>query len=130
MAAGQAVLYRSAVLLTRNHQDAEDLLQTALARLAARWHTLVRLVGEGVRVKATGFGRFDFPAELALRRLYDANPHALVFGTDLPCPRAFRSFHDGDYRLVGEVLGESAARLVVHDNAVDFYRPATARASG
>jgi hypothetical protein len=30
------------VLLTGNRQDAEDLLQTALARLAARWHTIQR----------------------------------------------------------------------------------------
>jgi RNA polymerase sigma-70 factor (sigma-E family) len=42
VAARQAVLYRSAVLLTGNRQDAEDLLQTALARLAARWHTIQR----------------------------------------------------------------------------------------
>jgi DNA-directed RNA polymerase specialized sigma24 family protein len=42
VAARQAVLYRSAVLLTGNRQDAEDLLQTALARLAVRWHTIQR----------------------------------------------------------------------------------------
>lgn len=42
VAARQAVLYRSAVLLTGDRQDAEDLLQTALAKLAARWHTIQR----------------------------------------------------------------------------------------
>jgi RNA polymerase sigma-70 factor (sigma-E family) len=40
VAARQATLYRSAVLLTGHRQDAEDLLQVALTKLAARWHTI------------------------------------------------------------------------------------------
>jgi RNA polymerase sigma-70 factor (sigma-E family) len=42
VAARQAVLFRSAVLLTGNRHDAEDLLQTALTRLAARWQAVRR----------------------------------------------------------------------------------------
>jgi RNA polymerase sigma-70 factor (sigma-E family) len=38
--ARQAALFRSALLLTGHRQDAEDLLQTALTKLASRWHTV------------------------------------------------------------------------------------------
>lgn len=40
VAARGTALYRVAYLLTGNHQDAEDLVQLALARLAARWTRL------------------------------------------------------------------------------------------
>src|SRR5215470_2287760 len=37
VAARQGALFRSAVLLTGHRQDAEDLVQVALTRLAGRW---------------------------------------------------------------------------------------------
>src|SRR5262245_24308947 len=40
VAARQGALFRSAVLLTGHPQDAEDLVQVALTRLAERWHTI------------------------------------------------------------------------------------------
>src|SRR5688572_7918578 len=40
VAARWAVLYRSAYLLTGNRQDAEDLLQTALANTYVGWHRI------------------------------------------------------------------------------------------
>jgi len=40
VASRQAQLLRSAVLITGNRQDAEDLLQAALTKLAARWPTI------------------------------------------------------------------------------------------
>jgi RNA polymerase sigma-70 factor (sigma-E family) len=40
VATRQDALFRSAVLLTGHRQDAEDLLQTALTKLAGRWHTI------------------------------------------------------------------------------------------
>ncbi|MEV6814511.1 SigE family RNA polymerase sigma factor [Micromonospora sp. NPDC051296] len=40
VAARQGALFRSALLLTGHRQDAEDLLQTALAKLATRWTSL------------------------------------------------------------------------------------------
>jgi len=46
--------------------------------------TLLKLVERGVHVKATGFGRVDFDVRTALQNLYEANPEALMFGTDLP----------------------------------------------
>lgn len=42
VAARQAVLFRSALLLTGHRQDAEDLLQAALTKLAERWHAIQR----------------------------------------------------------------------------------------
>ncbi len=84
--------------------------------------TLLKLAERGVRVKATGFGRVDFDVPTALRQLYSANPHALMFGTDLPSTRAPRPYHDNDFLLVAETLGDEAARAVFYDNAAEFYR--------
>ncbi|MGK5741258.1 SigE family RNA polymerase sigma factor [Micromonospora sp. URMC 103] len=42
VAARQAALFRAALLLTGHREDAEDLLQTALAKLAGRWTRLRR----------------------------------------------------------------------------------------
>ncbi len=42
VAARQGTLFRAAVLLTGHRQDAEDLLQTALAKLAAHWPQIQR----------------------------------------------------------------------------------------
>jgi RNA polymerase sigma-70 factor (sigma-E family) len=42
VAARQAALYRVAYLLTGHRQDAEDLLQTALAKLALHWGGIMK----------------------------------------------------------------------------------------
>lgn len=84
--------------------------------------TVLKLAERGVRVKATGFGRVDFDVPTALRELYAANPHALMFGTDLPSTRAPRPYADSDFLLVAETLGNEAARAVFYDNAADYYR--------
>jgi predicted TIM-barrel fold metal-dependent hydrolase len=76
-----------------------------------------------VRVKASGFGRVDFDVRGALKELHAVNPDALMFGTDLPSTRAARPYSDRDFQLVIDTLGETAARRVLLDNAVDFYRP-------
>jgi predicted TIM-barrel fold metal-dependent hydrolase len=88
----------------------------------AGFGTLLKLAERGVRVKATGFGRVDFHVPTALRDLHAANPQALMFGTDLPSTRAPRPYADGDFLLVIETLGESAARAVFFENAAKFYR--------
>lgn len=84
---------------------------------------LLKLAERGVHVKATGFGRVDFDVRTALKDLHAANPHALMFGTDLPSTRAPRPYADADLLLVVESLGEEGARQVLYDNAVAFYRP-------
>jgi predicted TIM-barrel fold metal-dependent hydrolase len=91
---------------------------------------LLWLAERGVRIKATGFGRVDFDVGGALRNLFAANPESLMFGTDLPSTRAARPYNDRDYQLVVDTLGETAARLVLHDNAVAFYRVGAAGRKG
>jgi predicted TIM-barrel fold metal-dependent hydrolase len=83
---------------------------------------LLRLVEGGVRVKACGFGRVDFPVPDALRAIDAVDPGALMFGSDLPSTRAPRPFLDSDIDLIVEVLGEEGARRVLWDNARAFYR--------
>ncbi len=82
---------------------------------------LVKLVEQGVRVKATGFGRVDFDVRDALKTLYIANPTSLMFGTDLPSTRAPKPFTDEDFMLVVDVLGAEEAGDVFSKNAIEFY---------
>ena len=86
------------------------------------FRTLVRLAEQGIRVKASGFGRVDFDVPSALRQLYAANPSCLLFGTDLPSTRAPRPYCNEDFLLVVDALGAEAARAVFYDNAAQFYR--------
>jgi len=85
--------------------------------------TLLALAEQGVRVKATGFGRVDFDVKVALREICAANPEALMFGTDLPSTRAPRPYADEDLLLLLDALGEDLARKALWENAVAFYRP-------
>jgi len=112
--------------------DLEDLVPVLIALpavsidhlgLSARgFPTLLKLAEHGVRVKATGFGRVNFDAGMAIKELYAVNPDCLMFGTDLPSTRASRPYSDRDFRLVGESLGEAAAERVLWSNAARFYR--------
>lgn len=89
---------------------------------------LLALVARGARVKASGLGRLDFDPAPAFSAIYRENPHALLFGSDLPGTRAPRPIGAGDLRLIAETLGDSQAlRLVFHDNAVALYRPPSPR---
>lgn len=83
--------------------------------------TLLRLVDTGVYVKASGFGRVDFPVPETLKAIHSRNPAALLFGTDLPSPRAPRPFRDTDVALVVESLGELGSRQALCENAMSFY---------
>lgn len=85
--------------------------------------TILRLAEQGVKIKATGFGRVDFDIQSALRDINTANPESLMFGTDLPSTRAARPYSDNDLSLIVDTLGEKQARRVLHENAVAFYRP-------
>lgn len=83
---------------------------------------VLRLAEHGVRIKACGFGRVDFPVREALRDIHAANPNALMFGTDLPSTRAPRPFRPDDIDLLIDALGEGGARQALWDNAASFYR--------
>jgi predicted TIM-barrel fold metal-dependent hydrolase len=83
---------------------------------------LLEFAGAGGRIKASGFGRVDFNVTDALRKIHQANPDALMFGTDLPSTRAARPFSDKDLFILIDALGDAEARRVCYDNAVNFYR--------
>ena len=85
---------------------------------------LLKLVEEGAKVKATGFGRSEVDVPAALRELARANPECLMFGTDLPSQRARRPFEPADMDLIRDTLGDALWRKVAYDNAAAFYRPA------
>lgn len=82
---------------------------------------LLRLVERGAKVKATGFGRVDLDVPEALREIAAVDPGALIFGTDLPGTRAERPFEEADVGLIVEALGETLARRVLRENALDWY---------
>lgn len=84
--------------------------------------SLLRLAGHGVRIKACGFGRVDFAVPGVLQQIHSANPHALMFGTDLPSTRAPRPFEDTDIVLLIDALGEDGAGRALWQNAREFYR--------
>jgi predicted TIM-barrel fold metal-dependent hydrolase len=94
-----------------------------LGLTAAGLKPLLRLVDAGGSVKATGFGRVDLDVAATLSAVAAVNPRALLFGTDLPSTRARRPFDPADLDLLVETLGEDHARLALHDNGVELYRP-------
>jgi predicted TIM-barrel fold metal-dependent hydrolase len=85
--------------------------------------TMVKLAENGMRVKATGFGRMTLDPVKGIRAIVKANPDCLMFGTDLPSQRARRPFEPGDIDLLRDNIDASLVRKVFFDNAVKFYRP-------
>jgi predicted TIM-barrel fold metal-dependent hydrolase len=82
------------------------------------------LAERGAWVKASGFGRLDFPAAGALAALCSAAPGRVLWGSDLPGTRASRPFHRRDLDLIADALADPAlTRRVLRDNALDLYRP-------
>jgi predicted TIM-barrel fold metal-dependent hydrolase len=86
---------------------------------------LLALVEQGIKVKATGFGRIDFDVSWGLKEIAKANPDALLFGTDLPSTRSPRPFSDQDIRLILDAFDERQAKKILYSNAVEFYAPTT-----
>ncbi|PEK93067.1 amidohydrolase family protein [Bacillus mycoides] len=82
---------------------------------------LLKLVDKGVHVKATGFGRVELDVENALKSIYEVNPDALMFGTDLPSTRAKRPFEYGDIKLIQQLFDEQATDKILYTNAFKWY---------
>lgn len=82
---------------------------------------LLQLVDKGVKVKATGFGRVELDVKHALQKIYETNPDALMFGTDLPSTRAKRPFHETDISLIRELFDEKAGNKILYENALQWY---------
>ncbi|WP_131794278.1 amidohydrolase family protein [Fluoribacter gormanii] len=83
---------------------------------------LFKLVEQGVKVKASGFGRVDFDVANTLKTIVSINPDALMFGTDLPSTRALKTFKKEDITLILDVFDNCMASKILLTNAVDFYR--------
>lgn len=82
---------------------------------------LTELAAQGCYVKATGFGRIDFNPHEAMRSLYDANPNALVFGTDLPCTRAPQPFEDSHLYQLSDAFSEQEIQNITWQNGLRLY---------
>jgi predicted TIM-barrel fold metal-dependent hydrolase len=82
---------------------------------------ILKLVDKGVHVKATGFGRVDLNVKNALKSIYEINPDALMFGTDLPSTRAKRPFEYGDVELIQHLFDEHATDKILYTNALKWY---------
>ncbi|SCL41053.1 Predicted metal-dependent hydrolase, TIM-barrel fold [Micromonospora pallida] len=82
---------------------------------------LLRLVEQGVKVKATGFGRVDLDPAAVIEAIMDVDPTALMVGTDLPSTRARRPFQDEDFEYIAQVLDPSHVADVFWNNAAAFY---------
>ncbi len=83
---------------------------------------LCRMAEQGVKVKATGFGRVDFDPFAAMIKLNDINPKCLMFGTDLPSTRAPRPFDEADLHSLHDYFSEADLHRLLWKNARVFYR--------
>lgn len=79
-------------------------------------------VDKGIRVKATGFGRIDFEPVSAMKIIYEINPKALMFGTDLPSTRVKIPFTEKDVRLIKENFSPKELENIFYNNAFDWYQ--------
>lgn len=82
---------------------------------------LLKLIDQGVKVKATGFGRLDFDPLEVLQTIHHANPEALMFGTDLPSTRAKRPFQEADLDLVKRNFSAEDCQRILWTNGATFY---------
>lgn len=78
-------------------------------------------VEQGVKVKATGFGRIDFDPIPVMKKIHQINPHALLFGTDLPSTRAAVPFSDKDVQLVADNFSTDDLEKIMYKNAIAWY---------
>ena len=85
-------------------------------------NNITLLAAQGIRIKASGFGRVDFDVGPALNKIHLANPEALMFGSDLPSTRAARKYSSQDIETIKNSFSSDDARKVLYENALKFYR--------
>lgn len=83
---------------------------------------LLELVDQGVKVKATGFGRLDFSPIALMKKIYSINAEALLFGTDLPSTRAKEPFSSGDIDLIKDHFSKEQQEQIFYKNAEKWYK--------
>ena len=82
---------------------------------------LYHWVEQGVKVKATGFGRIDFDPIPVMQQIHRINPTALMFGTDLPSTRAKIPFSMVDVQRVTAHFDQAAQEQIFYRNALSWY---------
>lgn len=83
---------------------------------------MLDLVEQGVKVKATGFSRTDLDILNTLRSIYNINPEALMFGTDLPSTRAPYRFNENDIQIIENNFTNEECENIFYKNATKWYR--------
>ncbi|MEK4794203.1 amidohydrolase family protein [Staphylococcus epidermidis] len=83
---------------------------------------MLDLVEQGVKVKATGFSRTDLDIPHTLRSIYNINPEALMFGTDLPSTRAPYRFNENDIQIIENNFTNEECENIFYKNATKWYR--------
>ncbi len=124
LAGWHAELYIDANRLPDVSQVIEKLPAVSVDHLGLSWRGfghLLSLVEKGVKVKATGFGRINFDPIEAIKQVYSINPHALMFGTDLPSTRADRPFQLADVELIKNHMEQKHAEKILYENACHWY---------
>jgi predicted TIM-barrel fold metal-dependent hydrolase len=56
-----------------------------------------------------------------MKTIYQINPKALMFGTDLPSTRAKVPFSDKDVQLVVDNFSAEACDNIFYQNALEWY---------
>ena len=83
---------------------------------------MLDLVEQGVKVKATGFSRTDLDIPNTLRSIYNINPEALMFGTDLPSTSAPYRFNENDIQIIENNFTNEECENIFYKNATKWYR--------
>lgn len=78
-------------------------------------------VEKGVKIKATGFGRINFDPIPAMKTIYQINPKALLFGTDLPSTRAKIPFSDKHVQLLMDNFSGDELDNILCKNGLEWY---------
>lgn len=79
-------------------------------------------IERGMKVKATGFGRLDFDPLPVMKTICSINPHALMFGTDLPSTRAAIPFSQQDIQLISDNFSGEEQENIFFRNAENWYK--------
>ncbi len=75
----------------------------------------------GMKIKATGFGRLDFDPIPVMKKIYSINPDALMFGTDLPSTRAKTPFSTQHITKIKDAFSNEAQQKILFKNALGWY---------
>jgi predicted TIM-barrel fold metal-dependent hydrolase len=57
-----------------------------------------------------------------MKEIYNTNPNALMFGTDLPSIRASRHFSTQDIKIIENTFDEETCHKIFYKNALNWYQ--------